>query len=90
MLTDLRPVVLDRAASPLVEAHVARLHADLPSHILHGFVRQLGPAPREPTHLSEKLQHHREAEPRRPTLASDQLPLVIQQRPVLDELAEIQ
>ncbi len=90
VLTDLRPVVLDRAASPLVKTHVTRLHADLAGHILDSLVRHLATTPWEPAHLGEELQQHREAKPRRPALASDQLSLVIQQCPVLDELIEIQ
>jgi hypothetical protein len=37
-----------------------------------------------------ELQQQRKPEPGRPALARDQHPLVIQQRPVLDHLIEIQ
>jgi hypothetical protein len=88
--SDLRPVVLDRAASPLVEPELGRLDTDVPGHELDRLARELAAAARKPAGPDVELQQQREPEPGRPTLARDQHPLVIQQRPVLDQLIEIQ
>jgi hypothetical protein len=87
---DLRPVVLDRAARPLVQPEHALIDANLPSHELDRFARYLATAARKPAGPNVELQQQREPEPRRPALARDQLSLVIQQRPMLDQLIEIQ
>lgn len=87
---DLGPVVLDGTAGPLIEAQVGRGDAYLAGHELHSLVRKLTTPAREPASPRVELQQQREPEPRRPALARDQLLLVIQQRPVPDELIEIQ
>ena len=83
-------MVLDGTASPLVEAQVGRGYAHLAGHELHSLIRKLATPARETASPRVELQHQREPQPRRTALARDQLLLVIQERPVLDELIEIQ
>jgi hypothetical protein len=85
----LSPVVLDRPAGPLVEGQLVRVHVDLPGHELDRLARQLPAAAREPAHPRVELQQKCEPQPCRTSLASDQLPLVVQQRPVLNQLVQI-
>jgi hypothetical protein len=86
---DLRPVVFDCAARPFVEPEVGCWHADLAGDERHRLVVQLGAAAREPARLGIELQHQSEAQPGRPALPRDELPLVIQQSPVLDQLVQV-
>ena len=86
---DLRPVVLDCAASPFVEPEVGCRDADLAGDERDRLVVQLGPAAGEPAGPGVELQQHREPEPGRPALPGDQLPLVVEQRPVLDQLVQV-
>ncbi len=86
MIADLAAVVLDGAAGPLVEADVRRRDLDLPRDEVDGLVRELRPARGEPPMLGEELQQERKAQARRPALPRDQLPLVIQHRPVLGQV----
>lgn len=88
VIADLAAVVFDGAAGPLVEADVRRRDLDLPRDEADGLVRELRPARGEPPMLGEELQQDRKAQARRPALPGDQLPLVIQHRPALDELVQ--
>jgi hypothetical protein len=90
LCADLRPVVLDRAPGPLVKAQFGRVHPDLAGDELDSFVGQLAATAREPADPRVDLQQQREPQPGRAPLARDQRLLVIQQRPVLDKLIEIQ
>jgi hypothetical protein len=85
---DLRPVVLDRAARPLVKPEVGRWHPDLPGDERDRVVIQLGPAPREPARLGVELQQQREPQPGRPALPGDQFPFVLEQGPLVDQLVQ--
>ncbi len=89
MAADLRPVVLDRAASPFIEPEVGCWHADLACDERHRLVIQFAPAAREPARPGVELQQQRESQPGRPPLPRHQLPLVIQQGPVLDQLVQV-
>ena len=86
---DLRPVVFDRAARPLVESEIGGRHADLAGDERDRVVIQLGPAAREPARPGVELQQQREPQPGRPALHGDQLPLVLQQGPVVDQLVQV-
>jgi hypothetical protein len=92
---DLRPVVLARAARPLieselVESELGRLDTDLPVHELDRLAWKIAAAARKPAGPDGELQQQREPEVGRPALARDHVPLVVQQRPVPDQLIEIQ
>jgi hypothetical protein len=86
---DLRPVVLDRAARPFVEPEVGGWHADLAGDERDRVVVQLGPAAREPARPGVELQQQREPQPCRPALPGDQVLLVLQQGPVVDQLVQV-
>jgi hypothetical protein len=86
MPADLGAVILNRAARPLVKAQVPGRHLHLTGHEVHRLLRQLRAAARKPTRPRIKLQQQRKTQPRRTTLAGHQLLLILQHRPVLDEL----
>lgn len=87
---DLRAVVLDRAAGPLVEAQLLGRDLDLASDELDRLGGQLAAAPREPALLGIELQQQREPQARRGPFAGDQVLLVVDQRPVLDQVIKTQ
>lgn len=87
---DLRTVVLDRPAAPLIPVQFGRRHPHLPGDELHRLARQLCPAPGRPAVLRVELQQHREAQSRRTALAEHERLLVPQQRPVLDQVVQVQ
>jgi hypothetical protein len=75
---DLRPVVLDRAARPLIESELGRLDTDLPVHELDRLAWKIAAAARKPAGPDGELQQQREPEVGRPALARDHVPLVVQ------------
>jgi len=86
---DLAPVVLDRAAGPLVEPEVGCWHAHLTGDERHRLVIQLGAAAREPARPGAELQQQREPWPGRPALPGGGLPLVRQQGLVAGRLVRV-
>ena len=86
---DLRPVVLGRVPGPLIETKVGGGDAGLPGDELHRVVGQLRPPAREPAGACVELQQQREPQPGRPALPGGQLPLIVEQRPVLDQLVQV-
>lgn len=86
----LRTVVLDSAARPLVETQLRHRNLHLQGHELHGLARQLRSAAGKPAVLRIELQEDGEAQPRRTALAGHKHLLVLQQRPVLDQLIQFQ
>jgi len=82
-------VVLERASGPFIETQVGGGDADLPGDELHRVVGQRGPAAREPASTCVELQQQREPQPGRPALPGGQLPLVVEQGPVVDQLVQV-
>jgi hypothetical protein len=80
---------LHRPARPLVQAKLGCHHTDLTRHEGNDLVRQLGPAARKPAMPAVELQQQCEAQPRRATLTGDQVLLVCQQRPALNQLINL-
>jgi hypothetical protein len=75
-----------RAARPLVERDLGPLHPDLPRHVIHCSIGNLGPATRESTPLGIEAQQQREAQLRRSTLPGDKLQLIADKCPAVDQL----
>jgi hypothetical protein len=89
LVTDLRAMTLDRTTRPLIRTQIRGVDPQLPSDELDrrsGKVRRLA---REAAVTRVVLQQQREAQPRRAVLGVDQRPLVIEHRPVLHELIQI-
>jgi len=85
---DLRPVILDRAARPLVGLHLRAVRAHLASDECHGRIRHVGPRPRETAMPAVVLQQQREAQRGRLALAGQQLAVLVEQRPELNQLVD--
>nr|WP_208764829.1 hypothetical protein [Streptomyces brevispora] len=90
VLPDLRAVVLDRAARPVVGLQLRGRNPHLTGDELHGLTGRLCPVPGKPAVLRIELQQHGEAQSRRTALAGHEHLLVLQQRPVLDEFIQVQ
>ncbi|MDT0543025.1 hypothetical protein RND15_09860 [Streptomyces sp. DSM 41529] len=90
MAPDLRAVVLDRTARPVVGLQLRGGNLRLPGDELHGLTGQLCPVPGKPAVLRVELQQHSEAQSRHTALAGHERLLVLQQRPVLDQLVQVQ
>ena len=89
VLADLRAMMLDRAPRPLVRTELARRDLHLPGDELHNGVRQIRVSRREAAVTRVELQQQREAKPRRAALARNQRPLIVEHRPMLDEVIQI-
>jgi hypothetical protein len=85
----LRPVVVERVPGSLIETKVGGGDAGLPGDELHRVAGQLRPPAREPAGAWVELQQQREPQPGRPALPGGQLPLIVEQRPVLDQLVQV-
>jgi hypothetical protein len=83
------PVVLGRAPGPLIKPQVGCWDADLLGDERDRVVIQLRPAARKLARPGVERQDQGEAESRRPALPGDQLPLIVEQRPVLDQLVQV-
>ena len=89
VLPDLCSMTLDRAARPLVGADICGRDLQLPRDELDCGMGQLRAVGREPTVARVVLQQQREAKPRASVLRVDERPLVVEHRPVLDKLIQI-
>ena len=89
VLADLRAMMLDRAPRPLIRTELRRRDLHLARDKLHDRARQIPAGRREPAVPRIELQQQREAQPRRATLARYQRPLVIEHRPMLNEVIQI-
>jgi hypothetical protein len=78
------------AAVPVEQPQVTSRELHLPHDKLNRLVRQFTTPEREPPVPGEELQPHRQRQPRRPGLPGHQHPLVLDQRPVLDQLVFVQ
>lgn len=73
-------------ARQVVLRQLGRGHLHQCGDVLHSGLRELLDELREPGLDLEKLQHQREAEPRRPTLVGHEHPVAIHQRPTRQQL----
>ena len=89
MLPDLRPVILDRSAVPVVQAQLRHRDLHLLRDELHDLIRQLDPPAWEATMTVVEPQQQRKGKARRATLARDPVVLVIRQSPALNQLVEL-
>jgi hypothetical protein len=88
-LTDLRPMALDRASCPRVALEVLHSDRHLPSDVGDGRLRDVLRSPRKASLQLEELQQQREAQPGRPRLVRDQLPVLPDQGPGANELVGV-
>jgi hypothetical protein len=89
MLPDLAAMPLDRAPVPVVQPELGRRHLHLVGDEPDHPVGQLGSAARETAELDVVLEQQREPEEPGTTLAREQGALVVQNRPVLNQLVEL-
>jgi hypothetical protein len=90
VLADLSAVIGDRAASPLVETQIGGSDLNLAGDELDHLVEQVCTTAGEPAMLPVEPKKQRETQSRRPTLPGDQSPLTVQQRPMLNQILDIE
>ena len=86
MVTNLGPVILDGAASPLVETQITRRNVELAGKERDDLIPNLRPATREPAVPAVMLEQYRETQRRRATPTGEQNPILIEHSPKLDQL----
>ena len=89
VLADLRSMTLDRPTRPLVHADVHGRGLQLPSDELDRGIGHLRAPGWKSAVERVVLQQQREAKPRATVLRIDERPLVVEHRPVLDKLIQI-
>src|SRR4029453_19530028 len=87
-LTDLRAVVLDRAAGPGVLGEPRRIDLDLLGEVVDRRLGRLAGAAGGGGVQLEELQEHPHPRPRRPRLFPPHRPWVVDQRPARDQSLE--
>ena len=87
--SDLRPVVLDGPSSPLVKTEIRSGHGNPAGHEGHYRIGEVRSAPRKPTVAAVVLQQQSEPQRRSVPLPRQQRPVLIQQRPELDQLVQV-
>jgi hypothetical protein len=85
-LTDLRPMALTRTPAPLVLPEQRRIDFDLLGQVRHSLFRYLSGVLREPAIDLKKFQQRGEPQAGCPRLATDQLPVGLDQRPGRDQI----
>ncbi|MEQ4724459.1 helix-turn-helix domain-containing protein [Nonomuraea sp. B19D2] len=90
MIADLAAVSLDRPARPLIQAHAAGRRLGLARDVVDHLVREVAPATREtPVLGGVVLQQQRERQPGVLVLGVDQVSLVAEHRPVVDQFIHV-
>ena len=89
VLADLRAMTLDRATRPLVHADVHHRGLQLPSDEVDRGIGQLRAPGWKSAVARVVLQQQRKAKPRRTVLRVNERPLVVEHRPVLNKLVQI-
>ena len=90
MPADLSAVVLDGAARELVARRLLGRHLDLARDELDHLTRQVTVAVWEAAVAGIELQHQRERQPAGAALPRDQLVIAVEQRPVLNQLVQVE